>query len=165
MGKTSVLMEVVSVLKKKRCCVGGMISREVREGGTRVGFQILDLTNGRRGWLARVNQEHGPQVGKYRVNMEDLNFIGVRAIVDALVKCDVIVIDEIGPMELLSEKFKEATRKALKSDKPVLAIVHWKAKDKIIHQAKNCEDQVTFAVTYQNRNKLPKIIARILFAQ
>jgi len=72
-GKTTVLMEAVSLLKENGCCVGGMISREVRKGGTRVGFQILDLTSDRHGWLARVNQEHGPKVGKYRVNMEDLN--------------------------------------------------------------------------------------------
>jgi nucleoside-triphosphatase len=161
-GKTTVLMEAVSLLKENGCCVGGMISREVRKGGTRVGFQILDLTSDRHGWLARVNQEHGPQVGKYRVNMEDLNFIGAKAIADALVKCDVIVIDEIGPMELLSEKFKEATRKVLKSHKPVLAVVHWKAKDRLIDEAKNRKDKETFTVTYENRTKLPEAIARLL---
>jgi nucleoside-triphosphatase len=135
-GKTTVLTKAVSALKGKGYSVGGMLSREVREGGARVGFEILDLSSGRRGWLAHVNQRSGPQVGKYRVNMEDIDLIGAKAIADDVEKCAVIAIDEIGPMELFSEKFKEATRKALESSKPVLAVVHEKARDKLINEAR-----------------------------
>ena len=157
-GKTTVLTKAVSTLKQKGYCVGGMISREVRKGGTRVGFELLDLNGGRRGWLARVNQKHGPQVGKYRVNLEDLDAIGAEAITEAVAQCDIIAIDEIGPMELFSEKFKQATRKALESRKPVLAVVHWKAKDRLIREAKNREDTEMFTVTQENRDKLPEAI-------
>ena len=157
-GKTTVLTKAVSTLKQKGYCVGGMISREVREGGTRVGFELLDLNDGRRGWLAHINQKHGPQVGKYRVNLEDLDAIGAEAITEAVAQCDIIAIDEIGPMELFSEKFKQATRKALESRKPVLAVVHWKAKDRLIREAKNREDTEMFTVTQENRDKLPEAI-------
>jgi nucleoside-triphosphatase len=157
-GKTTVLMKVVKALKERGIHVGGMISREVREGGTRVGFEILDLTGSRRGWLAHVNQKNGPQVGKYRVNMEDLNGIGAQAITDAVENCDVVAIDEIGPMELFSEKFKEAVRKALKSSKLVLAVVHWKAQDTLINEAKKREDAETTAVTLENRESIHKQI-------
>jgi nucleoside-triphosphatase len=158
-GKTTVLTKTVGALKEKGYRVGGMISREVRKGGTRVGFEILDLSSGRRGWLARINQEQGPQVGKYRVNMEDLDAIGAEAIADAMEKCDIIAIDEIGPMDLFSEKFKQATRKALESRKPVLAVVHWKAKDRLIIEAKNREDTEIFTVTHEKRDKMPEAIA------
>jgi nucleoside-triphosphatase len=157
-GKTTVLMKTVNALKEKGICVGGMISREVREGGTRVGFEILDLTGSRRGWLAHVNQKNGPQVGKYRVNMEDLNGIGAQAVTDAVENCDVVAIDEIGPMELFSEKFKEAVRKALKNSKLVLAVVHWKAQDTLINEAKKREDAETTPVTLENREILHKQI-------
>ena len=159
-GKTTVLMKAVSVLKEKGYCVGGMISREAHEEGTRVGFEILDLNSGRRGCLAHVNQKAGPQVGKYRVNMEDLDFIGAKAIADAVEKCGIIAIDEIGPMELFSEKFKEAARKALESPKPVLAVVHWKVTDKLVNEAKSREDSETFTVTQENRDKLPETIVQ-----
>jgi len=158
-GKTTVLMKTVNALKEKGYCVGGMLSREAREGGTRVGFEILDLSSGRRGWLARVNQKAGPQVGKYRVNMEDLNGLGAQAVTDAVENCDVVVIDEVGPMELFSAKFKEAVRKALESRKLVIAVVHWKASDRLINEAKSREDQETFTVTHENRDKLPEAIA------
>ena len=159
-GKTTVLTKTVGALKEKGYCVGGMISREVREGGTRVGFEILDLSSGRRGWLAHINQEHGPQVGKYRVNMEDLDAIGAEAIADAMEKCGIIIIDEIGLMELFSEKFKQATRKALESRKPVLAVVHWRGRDRLISEAKNREDTEIFNVTHENRDNLPEAIVK-----
>ena len=55
-GKTTVLIKTVDALKAKGVSVGGMISREAREGNVRVGFEIVDLTNGKHGWLAHVNQ-------------------------------------------------------------------------------------------------------------
>jgi nucleoside-triphosphatase len=168
-GKTTVLMKTVNVLKERGYTVGGMISREVREGGARVGFEILDLASSRGGWLAHVNQKNGPQVGRYRVNIEDLNTVGAQAIIDAAEKSDVIAIDEIGPMELFSEKFKEVVRKALESRKLVIAVVHWKAKDALLSEAKSRQDAETTTVTLENREKLHKTMAeeaaKILEAQ
>jgi nucleoside-triphosphatase len=157
-GKTTVLMKTVGVLKEKGIRVGGMVSREVREGGARVGFEILDLTSFRRGWLAHVNQKSGPQVGRYRVNVEDLNAIGAQAVTDAMENCQVIAIDEIGPMELFSEKFKDAAWKALDSHKLVIAVVHWKATDRLINEAKMREDAEIITVTVENREKLDQQI-------
>jgi len=153
-------MKTVNALRAEGYSVGGMISREVRESGTRVGFEILDLNSGRRGWLAHINQKSGPQVGKYRVNIQDLNGIGVQAIFDAVENCDVTAIDEIGLMELFSEKFKEATRKALESCKLVVAVVHWKAQDKLIIEAKKREDAELITVTYENRENLHLAIVK-----
>ena len=157
-GKTTVLMKTVNILKEKGYCVGGMISREVREGGTRVGFEILDLSTQKRGWLAHVKQKTGPQVGKYRVNLEDLEAIGVQAITEAIKNCDVIAIDEIGPMELFSQKFRDATQRALESPKLIIAVVHWKAQDRLVNDAKNREDAETITVTPENRDHLSATI-------
>jgi nucleoside-triphosphatase len=158
-GKTTVLMKTVDALKAEGYTVGGMVSREVREGGTRVGFEIYDLNSGRRGWLAHVNQKSGPQVGKYHVNIQDLNSVGAEAILAAVENCNVIAIDEIGPMELFSEKFKEATRKALESCKLVVAVVHWKAHDSLLIEARKREDAELIRITYENREKLHEATA------
>lgn len=161
-GKTTVLLRTVEALRALGYSVGGMLSREAREGEVRVGFEISDLANNKSGWLAHVNQKSGPQVGKYRVNLEDLNGIGVYAILYAVENLDVIVIDEIGPMELYSGKFKEAVWKAVESDKLVVGTVHWKAKDRLIDMVKAREDAEIFTVTYENRDKLHQaIIERI----
>ncbi len=157
-GKTTFLLNVVEALKAEGYSVGGMISREVRSCGARVGFEILDLAdNSKRGWLAHVNQKTGPQVGKYRVNLEELDSIGVEAILKAVEECDVIAIDEIGPMELFSENFRRAVLEAFESGKLVLAVAHWKARDKLIEKAKAREDAEIFAVTFGNRDKLHQV--------
>jgi len=153
-GKTTVLTKTVDALKAEGYTVGGMISREVRENGARVGFEIHDINSGRRGWLAHVKQKSGPQIGKYYVNIEDLNGVGAQAILATVENCDVAAIDEIGPMELFSEKFKEATRKALESGKLMVAVVHWKAQDRLIVAARKREDAELITVTYENREKL-----------
>jgi nucleoside-triphosphatase len=155
-GKTTVLTKAVEALKAESVTVGGMISQEAREGNVRVGFEVVDLTNGKHGWLAHVNQKSGPQVGKYRVNIEDLENIGARAITEAVEKCSAVAIDEIGPMELFSQKFKQGVTKALESEKLVLAVVHAKARDSLINYAKQREDAELFTVTLTNRDSLPE---------
>ena len=153
-GKTTVLIKIVNSLKAEGISVGGMISREAREGNLRVGFEIINLTNNRRGWLAHVTQRTGPKIGKYHVNLEDLENIGAKAISEAVEKCGAVAIDEIGPMELFSQKFKQAVTKALESKKLVLAVVHAKARDQLINEVKRREDAEVFTVTLANRDIL-----------
>jgi len=157
-GKTTVLAKTVSALRGRGVSVGGMFSREVREGNLRVGFEIVDVAAAKVGRLANVSQKVGPQVGKYRVDLADLESIGAGAINSALENSDVISIDEIGPMELFSPKFKQAAKKALDSKKLVLAVVHQKAQDNLVTETKARADAEVFVVTVENRVQLPEIL-------
>lgn len=159
-GKTNVLLKTVDQLNNMGYRVGGMISREFRESGVRLGFEILDLSTNSHGWLAHVNLKSGPQVGKYHVNIEDLEGVGAKAVSDAVEDCDVVAIDEIGPMELFSDKFKEAVSKALGSGKLVVAVVHWKAQNPLVKEAKARADVEIFEVTVDNREKLPEVLVQ-----
>ncbi|MCW3995793.1 MAG: NTPase [Candidatus Bathyarchaeota archaeon] len=161
-GKTTVVTKTLEALQARGVCIGGMISREVREDAVRVGFEILDVRTGKSGWLANANLKNGPQVGKYHVNLKDLDDIGAQAIVGAVERCSVIGIDEIGPMELYSPSFKEAVAKALHSRKAVLAVIHAKAKDALIAQARNRTDAEIIIVTSTNRDELPNELAKKL---
>ncbi len=158
-GKTTVLLKTVEKLKTQGYRVGGMISREARSGEERVGFEILDLMSGNCGWLAHVDQKEGPRIGKYRVNLEDVDHIGVEAILNAVENADVVVIDEIGPMELYSERFRMAVKRVVESEQTVVGVVHWKARDRVIDEVKKREDLEIVEVTHENRDDL----ARILF--
>ena len=157
-GKTTVLLNAIETLRKRGYKVGGMISREVRERGVRIGFEIIDIYTGQRGWLAHVNQPVGPKVSKYRVNLDDLKTIGANSILNAIKKTNIVAIDEIGPMELFSLAFKEAVVQALKSNKPLLGTIHHKAQDKLINTIKTREDTEVLEVTYKNRNTLHNLI-------
>lgn len=157
-GKTTALTRIVQALNQQGHKVGGMITREVRSSGIRVGFQILDIDSGQTGWLAHIHQQKGPKIGKYVVNLSDLNQIGVKAITNAMKDQDIIAIDEIGPMELLSKEFTDAVRKTAESPKPLISVIHWKARDKLIDQIKARKDAQTYVITAENRDILPQTV-------
>ncbi len=157
-GKTTVLLNAAEGLKAKGYRVGGMISKEVRREGTRIGFEIINFGTGTRGWLAHVEQRVGPQVGKYKVNISDLDSIGANAVLEASKNADVVIIDEIGPMELFSQAFRKAVNEALNSSKLVLAVIHHSARDPIIESIKKRNDVFTATVDLANRNDLHNIL-------
>ena len=162
-GKTSVLLRALDVLRARGYEIGGMISREVRERGIRVGFEIADFKTGRKGWLARANQPTGPRIGKYRVNLSDLNSIGASSILEAVESDDMIVVDEIGLMELFSSDFKEAVMTALNSSKVMIGTIHYVARDPFISTVKAREDVQILEVTHENRTSLHKVlVGRVL---
>lgn len=157
-GKTSVLLRSVNGLKNRGYEIGGMISRDVREGGVRVGFEIMDFSTGQRGWLAHINQPTGPKISKYRVNLTDLDAIGVSSILDAVRNADVIIVDEIGPMELFSSAFRDAVVEAVESNKPVLGTIHFGLRNPLVNSIRKREDAEIFEVTYENRETLHNLI-------
>jgi nucleoside-triphosphatase len=157
-GKTTIIMRVTEALKARGVKTGGMTTKEHREGEARVGFLIQDVFTGKQGWLAHVNQANGPRIGKYRVNLGDLEDIGAKAIRDATRSADIIVIDEIGPMELHSQAFRQAVQEVMSAGKPVIATVHFKATDEFVKAIKARTDTELIEVTLQNRANLHNLI-------
>jgi nucleoside-triphosphatase len=120
-GKTTVIRAVAARLGAE---AGGFYTQEVREGGRRTGFRLIAL-DGPEGILASVNNPSPFRVGKYGVHLQDLERVGVEALWRAVEQphVSVVVIDEIGKMELFSPAFREAVQGALASSKPVVATV------------------------------------------
>jgi len=152
-GKTTLVSKVISRLKEKGLKVGGIFCPELREGKVRVGFMMVDLKSGNSKILAHVN-ERGPKVGKYRVNVRNVDEMTQIAIRRALEEDDIIVIDEIAPMEIYSEEFKKAVENALNSEKPLLAVIHEKSNLDFIGKIKRRKDALLFYVTPENRDEL-----------
>lgn len=157
-GKTTVLLKVADELRDKGYSIGGMLSREVRRGGIRLGFEIIDFATGQKGCLAHVNQPTGPQVSKYRVNLDDLDQIGVNAIQNALRDAEVVIVDEVGPMELFSAAFKKAIKDVVDSQKPLLGVIHHSARDSIIDSIKKRSDAEIVEVNVGNRHEVHNVL-------
>jgi nucleoside-triphosphatase len=136
-----------------------MVCREVREGGLRVGFEVMDLSTGQRGWLAHINQTTDPSVGRYHVNLIDLAVVGAGSIIDAIQNADILAIDEIGPMELLSSAFSNALLQAVQSSKPLFGTIHYRFNNTIVKSLKTLEDTEIIDVTRENRSTLHKTVA------
>ena len=157
-GKTTVIIRVAEALKARGIVIGGVTTKEEREGEARVGFLIQDLSTCKQGWLAHVSQPSGPRIGKYRINLDDLEDIGAEAIREAIRIARTIIIDEIGPMELCSQAFKQAVQEALNTGKPVIATVHSKATAAFVKTVKARTDIELIEVTLQNRANLHNLI-------
>ncbi len=92
--------------------------------------------------------------------MEDLAKIGAGSILHAIANADVIIIDEIGPMELFSHEFVQAVLKTLDSEKPIICTVHWKMKNQLIDKLRLREDVETYVVTNDNRDRLNELLVQ-----
>ncbi len=120
------MQEVISILRSQNINIGGIITPEIRQkDGTRKGFKIISLKDNWEGILASIEiiNQNAPRVGKYFVNLKDLE-VASEKIQESIKNCDALIIDEIGKMELFSDKFKEVLNQALESDKPLIATVH-----------------------------------------
>ncbi len=153
-GKSTIINKVIQRLKADGVAVGGMLTADIHEGGQRVGFSIEDVSTGEKGVLAHVqSHQRGPKVGKYTVNLTDLDAIGANSITTALAQAELIIIDEIGPMELKSTRFIDAVERALESDKPLLVSVHQRSRHELVRRIKNTFE--ILEVTEENRDELP----------
>jgi nucleoside-triphosphatase len=119
-GKTSVIRQAVTRIE-----AGGFYTDEIRESGERQGFRLVTL-NGKSIMLAHTEFKSSYKVGKYGVDISGLESVGVAELRRAIQEEPVIVIDEIGKMELFSEAFRQVVLEALESGKKVLGTIMFK---------------------------------------
>ena len=102
--------------------MSGFVTREIRQGRQRSGFRI-ETAAGEEGTLAHVGYRGPPRVGKYGVNLEEFERVALPSIED-IPEGGVVVIDELGKMELASKRFRDAVGALFERDTPVVATVH-----------------------------------------
>jgi nucleoside-triphosphatase len=118
-GKTTLIKRIVNKLEQ---AAGGFYTVEIREHGQRAGFKIVTLA-GEETVLAHVDFKTANRVGKYGLDLSGLETIGVAALRRAVAARDLVVIDEIGPMEIRSRVFCGAVNEALDSNVPLLGTI------------------------------------------
>lgn len=154
-GKTTLIVKLAAeMISQLRLRPGGFYTHETREGFFRSGFKIFSL-DGREGVLADTKLDSPHRVGKYSVDIKALEDIGVASLEAAISNKDIdaIIIDEIGKMEAISQRFKDAVLSALNSPKIVVATIQHEG-DGYIFQMRNREDIRLMEVTEENREKL-----------
>lgn len=157
-GKTTLIKKILEKLNLK---AGGFYTEEIKKSGNRVGFKIISLDN-HKGILAHIRVKGMKRVGRYGVNIDDLEDIGVKSLDRALRNEDLVIIDEIGKMEIFSEKFKEKVLACLNSEKFVLATIGIGG-DKYISRIKERDDVIVFKMNRENRDELmDKVLSLIL---
>jgi nucleoside-triphosphatase len=154
-GKTTIMKKLAQMLKDSG--PAGFYTAEIREEGARHGFELVGL-NGRKGILSHVDIKGPYHVGRYGVDIR-----GFEIFLDALALTDpnitLVMIDEIGKMECLSQLFKTVVGTVLDAEKTVIATITLKGPG-FIAEVKGREDVILFKMTLENRNSLGEEILR-----
>ena len=118
-GKTTLIKRVVDKLARP---AGGFYTEEIREAGARVGFKLVTLDR-EEAVFAHVDFKTRERLGKYGLDLSALETIAVAALRAAARARQLVVIDEIGPMEIRSAIFREAVNEALDSGASILGTI------------------------------------------
>jgi len=158
-GKTTIVNRVYKHYSVSGLKIEGMTTREVREGGARTGFMITDLSSGQEGWLAKKDLTTGPRVGSYVVVSEDLEKIGVAGLERSMEgAANLVIVDEIGPMEMTSTSFRNSISRVLNGNKAVVATVKYGSRYPEVE--KMWQKSVHWEITKENRESIYGRIVR-----
>jgi len=149
-GKTTIIKKIVSRIDS----AGGFLTEEIRKNNIRKGFKIVTL-DGKEGVLASCDIKTDYRVGKYYVNIADLENIAGKSIEHCVSDKNIefIVIDEIGKMELFSQRFQKAVISALNSQKKVIGTIKEKP-NTFTDEIKKRQDVKVIYVTIENRDAI-----------
>jgi nucleoside-triphosphatase len=145
-GKSTLIETVVQKIKKPAT---GFFTRELRERGKRVGF-LIDTLDGKTGLLAHQDIKSKYRVGKYGVNLEDLDQIAVPSMLSSKID-QIVVVDEIGKMECFSLFFKETLLRVLSSENQLIGSIAIKG-DHFIQEIKKREDISLVSISENSRD-------------
>jgi len=116
-GKTTLIERIAGELPVSP---SGFITKEIRVKGRRTGFEIRGFS-GLTGVLAHVDTRSSFAVGNYGVDV---------SVLESVIESEfghqdrrLVIIDEIGKMELYSGKFREVIVGLWKDDSPVIATI------------------------------------------
>ena len=118
-GKTTAIREAVKGLN---ITIGGFYTEEIKSGASRTGFRLTTF-DGRAEVLAHADFRGSPRVGRYGVHLNVMKDIAAPSVCRAIESADLIVVDEIGKMELLCQEFVDALGLASQSAKPLLGTI------------------------------------------
>ncbi len=153
-GKSTLIERIIARLDRP---LAGFFTRELREKGRRVGFSIITL-DGRQGRLAHRDFDSRFRVGPYGVDLEDLDRIATPSL-EPDEPDRLVVVDEIGKMECLSPRFRQALVSLLDSERDVLGSISEKG-GPFIQEIRRRPDVELIRVTAANRDELVDLAER-----
>ena len=148
-GKTTLIKKISDSLMDLNPV--GFYTEEIREEGIRKGFELVSF-DGRKVILFHTDIKSPYRVGKYRVDVKGFEeFLGSIPFFNP--NAHLMMIDEIGKMECLSDPFKKLMKELLDSEKSVIATIALKGSG-FIEEIKKRNDMKLFEITQRNRNSL-----------
>mmetsp|Transcript_1718 Transcript_1718/g.2352 ORF Transcript_1718/g.2352 Transcript_1718/m.2352 type:complete len:209 (-) Transcript_1718:445-1071(-) len=174
-GKTTCIQKVLAILRRKipSLLIKGFYTKECREGSQRIGFDLVSLNRAavaapRTEILARVGQKK-PKLGKYSVNVDNVRNVVARSLSLNRIRSQskaLIIIDEVGKMEILCDGFFPAVEKLLditQLPSIILGTIPISKKIPQVDALKAREDTLILMMTKSNRDELATVLASVIF--
>ena len=154
-GKTTAFRRLAELLREREVPASGFTTEELREGRRRVGFAIESL-DGESATLAHVELSGPPRVGRYGVDLEAFERIALPAL--GADRGGVVLIDELGKMELASERFRATVEELF--ERPIaLAATVQATRHPLTDGLKRRPDVEVVRLKAKNRDALPERLA------
>ncbi|MFW9876185.1 MAG: nucleoside-triphosphatase [Candidatus Thorarchaeota archaeon] len=123
-GKSTLITQLIQYYHNKKYIIYGFLTPEIRERGNRIGFNILDIYSEEQSQLARIrNFKTKYRVGKYNIFIEDFDKYLKTSLNLEGKTFNMIIIDEIGKMELFSKFFQNFIKTIFSSRKTIIATI------------------------------------------
>ena len=161
-GKTTTLIKTIEMLEEEGYKVGGILTEEVLVDGKRVGFSLMDWITKEKKIFAHKDYDTHIKVGRYGIDIDILDEIAVKALEVAKEEADIVIIDEIGKMEVESKSFVSIVKETLDVDKNMIITLHKKSRNALLQDIRRRDDIRILEVTPINRHLLPFKIIRLV---
>ncbi len=164
-GKTQTLLRIIQLLEEEGVKVGGMVTEPIVERQRRTGFQITDWITKEHEVFAHEGLKSRVRSGRYGINVAALEGLGTRALAEARDAADVIVIDEVGKMEVESEPFTQCVLETLDAKKSIIMTLHKKSRNPLLQDIRRRDELRLLEVTPVNKNLLAFKIVGLITGQ
>lgn len=165
-GKTTVCKQVAELARRMGYDPAGVLAPALLDkGGLPVAYHALLVSDGKQRLLARADDDlDGPRTGRYSFDVDVLSWVIGRLRRAISQGCDLLIIDEIGPLELEQGEGLAPLLSGLSTGRlPLLLLV---VRPELTRQLQKWLSGIsfrTFTVTQDNRQALPGTIVKELF--
>lgn len=161
-GRTELLLTLVRMLESENIRIGGVVTEPILEGETVTGFKMIDYQTKEEAVIAGTWITSRARIEEFGIDLDTLGAFSVNAIKNAVYHSDLVVIDEIGRIQLKSEYFNKAVLNALKSSKPLIMTIFRKSRSSLLQDIRRRDDIRMLEVTPVNKGILPFKIFKVL---
>ncbi|MGB9893515.1 MAG: NTPase [Candidatus Saccharicenans sp.] len=149
-GKTTLIENLIQELRETTV-MAGFITKEIREQGQRLGFELITI-DGNRAVLSHIQLKTPFRVGKYQVDLTTFEHL-LDNIPFSHPATQLVILDEIGKMECLSEKFRKLVVELMDSQVNLLATIAYYGTP-FIESLKSRPGVELIRISTENRDRL-----------
>ncbi len=159
-GKTTLLGEIIDWCRNNNIKMGGILSPAVYENDKRIGYDLVNVANGEKEILSRINGDGNMLcVGKYYFYEKGIGF-GIDALaLENNMQSKMMVIDEIGFLELENKGWAKSLIRIVNNyENSLIIIVRNMLVDKVIEHFSFKEPLIIDIAHNDTKNVISKIV-------